>query len=144
VTGARRQPSSAPDRAAPRGPRPTVWPRLLQTLRASGSSGWWPAAILAIATAMVLVAFGTSIADVTIFGLYVAFGIALPGMLWVRFLRGHPTHIAEDLMLGLALGYCLEIAGYVVARAIGAPLVFLAWPVLTLAGFAAIPALRRH
>jgi hypothetical protein len=114
------------------------------TLRGVARSGWLPAAIVAVAAAVVLSAYEVPLAQVAIFGAYVAFGIALPGMLWVRFLRGRPAHIAEDLTLGLAAGYCLEIAAYVPARAIGAPLLFLVWPIATLVAFAAIPALRRH
>jgi len=113
------------------------------TLRASGS-GWLPASILALAATVIVTAYGTPIPQIAIFGVYVAFGIALPGMLWVRLLRGRATHISEDLTLGLAAGYCIEIAGYLAARAAGAPLLFLLWPVLTLLAFAAVPDLRRY
>ena len=114
------------------------------TLRASASSGWVPASLLVLAAAIVVSAYGTPISQVAIFGAYVAFGIALPGMLWIRLLRGRATHLSEDLTLGLAAGYCLEIATYVAARAIGAPLSFLLWPILTVAAFAAVPSLRRY
>ena len=97
------------------------------TRPASGSSGWLPAAILALVMSLVLVAFDTSVGQVAIFGLYVVFGLALPGMLWVRLLRRRATHISEDLTLGLAVGYCLEIATYIPARAVGAPLTPAAW-----------------
>ncbi len=108
------------------------------------STGWLPASILALGAAGVAVAYGTPIAQVGIFAVYVSIGIALPGMLWVRFLRNATHHVAEDLALGLALGYCLEIAVYLAARAVGAPLLVLLWPALTLAGFAIVPSLRRH
>jgi hypothetical protein len=114
------------------------------TLRASGSSGWLPASILAAATAAVLVHYDTPIVDVALFAAYVVLGLALPGMLWVRLLRGRGAHISEDAALGLALGYCLEIATYIPARAVGAPLLVLVWPIVTLVAFAALPALRRH
>jgi len=108
------------------------------------SSGWLPATLLAIATTVILQHYGTPPAQVAIFAAYVALGIALPGMLWVRWARGRPAHVAEDLTLGLATGYCLEIATYVVARAAGAPLLFLAWPIATLVLFAATPSLRKY
>jgi hypothetical protein len=117
---------------------------MLPTLRGSGSSGWLPASTLALAAAVVVGAYGTPIPQVAIFGAYVAFGIALPGMLWVRLLRGRATHVSEDLTLGLAAGYCLEVASYLAARAAGAPQLFLLWPVLTLLAFAAVPTLRRY
>ncbi len=72
------------------------------------------------------------------------FGLALPGMLWLRFVRGHATHPAEDAVLGLAVGYSVELVAYGVARAVGAPQAFLIWPVATLAAFAIIPGLRGH
>lgn len=114
------------------------------TFGATATSGWLPASILAIAATVVLAAYGTPVAQIAIFAAYVTLGIALPGMLWVRLLRGRATHISEDLTLGLALGYCIEIATYIPTRAIGVPLLFLLWPILTLAAFAAIPGLRRY
>lgn len=113
-------------------------------LRASASSGWLPAAILAMAAALAVAVFGVPIWQVAIFGTYVAFGIALPGMLWVRLLRDRPAHISEDIAMGLAVGYCVEVATYIAARAVGAPLLFLLWPILTLGAFGAVPAVRRH
>ena len=113
-------------------------------MRALASSGGLPASVLAVAAVVVLWAYGTPIAQALIFGAYVVFGIALPGMLWVRLFRGRAEHIAEDLALGLAFGYCLEIATYIPARAMGMPLLFVLWPISTLILFAAVPALRRH
>lgn len=117
---------------------------MLRTLRALASSGWVPALGLAICTVGVLVRYDTPIPDVFAFGVYVAVGIALPGMLWVRRLRGRAAHVSEDLTLGLTAGYAVEIASYVVARALGLPLLFLAWPIVTFALFAAVPRLRRY
>jgi len=112
--------------------------------RSSASSGWVPATIVAIATAAVVVAYGVSIGQVAIFGVYVALGITLPGLLLVRFLRRRAGYIAEDVALGLCAGYAIEIATYLVARAIGTPLLFLAWPIATLVAFTAVPGLRSH
>ena len=110
----------------------------------SRSSGWVPAAILGLATIAVLAAYGTPILEMAIFGVYIVVGIALPGMLWVRRLRGRAAHLSEDIALGLAVGYCLEIAAYVIARAVGVPLLFLLWPALTLLAFVALPSLRQY
>ena len=92
---------------------------------------------------IVLSAYGTPAQDVAIFAGYVIFGLALPGMLWVRLLRRTSSHLAEDLALGLAVGYCLELVAYLAARAIGVPLLFLVWVVVTYAVFAT-PNLRRY
>ena len=99
--------------------------------------------LLGLVAVGVLVDYGTPLPEILVFAAYVAFGIALPGMLWVRFLRGRASHISEDLTLGLVTGYCLEIATYVVVRAAGAPLLVLLWPALTLLAFAGVPRLRR-
>ena len=90
----------------------------------------------------VLTAYGTPIQATVLFATYLILGVTVPGTLWVRFLRGGPRHIAEDLALGLLLGYAVEIATYLVARAIGAPYLFLVWPIATIAGFLAIARLR--
>ena len=112
------------------------------TPRASASSGWLPAALLGLAAVVVLTAYGTPIQATVLFTTYLILGVTVPGTLWVRFLRGGPRHIAEDLALGLLLGYAVEIATYLVARAIDAPYLFLVWPIATIAGFLAIPRLR--
>jgi hypothetical protein len=117
---------------------------LPRTLRALASSGWVPASVLAICTVGVLAWYDTPIRDVLAFGVYVALGIAVPGTLWVRGLRGRAAHVSEDLTLGLTAGYAVEIATYIVARAVGLPLLFLAWPVVTYALFAGVPRLRRY
>ncbi len=114
------------------------------TLRASGSFGWLPASILAVATTVVLAIYGTPIAQIGVFAVYVVLGLALPGLLWVRLLRGCSAHIAEDVALGLAVGYSLEIAAYLPARAVGAPLLVAVWPIATIVAFAALPQLRGH
>ena len=88
----------------------------------SRSSGWLPMAILGLATVVALAIYGTPISQMAVFGLYVVVGVALPGMLLVRMLRGRATHLSEDVALGLAIGYRVEIAAYVMARAIGVPL----------------------
>ena len=126
-------------------PPPPLRPYSLAVdVRRHAGSGWVPAGILALGTAAVVAAYGTPIGQVATFAAYVMVGLALPGALWVRLLRGHPTHIAEDLTLGLTVGYCLELVTYLVARAAGAPLLFLLWPIATLLAFAAVPGLRRH
>ena len=112
--------------------------------RAYAFSGWLPASLLGLAGTVVLVAYGTPLSQVAIYAAYVAFGIAVPGMLWVRLLRGGARHIAEDLTIGLVAGYAIEIATYLPARAVGAPSLVLVWPAVTLVAFAVLPALRRY
>jgi hypothetical protein len=117
---------------------------LRATMRTVASSGWLPAAIVGVLTAVVLSAYDSPVAQTAIFGAYITFGIALPGLLLVRLLRGRAAHIAEDLALGLTAGYAVEVATYIVARAVGAPLLVLAWPIVVLLAFALLPSLRRN
>lgn len=106
------------------------------------ASGWAPAGLVAVAAAVAVLAFATPPAAAAAFAAYVALGIAVPGMLWVRAARGGGRHVAEDLALGLAAGYAIEILVYLPARWIGLPQLVLAWPVATLSAFALVPRLR--
>ncbi|MFC4531693.1 hypothetical protein [Sphaerisporangium dianthi] len=107
-------------------------------------ASWLPPVTLAALVAAVLYRYGVSVRDMLVFGVYVASGLALPGTLLVRALyRGRRT-FAEEVALGLALGYAVEVPVYVGARAAGMPLLAAAWPVVVVAAFAAVPGLRRH
>ncbi|GAA2329516.1 hypothetical protein [Dactylosporangium salmoneum] len=105
-------------------------------------SGWWPAGLVLVATAAVLHAYGVSLVTSGVFGLYVGLAVALPGMLLWRLLRRGP--LGEDLAVGAAVGYGLEILAYVPARALGVPLAALAAPAAVLVVFALVPGLRRN
>ncbi|MBN6053682.1 hypothetical protein JYK22_17205 [Nonomuraea sp. RK-328] len=91
-----------------------------------------------------LLRFGVAPKDMAFFGAYIALGVALPGLLLIRALYGQVRTLAEEVALGLALGYAVEVLAYVVARAAGVPLLVLAWPVAVYAAFVAVPRLRRH
>ncbi|MEV1169983.1 hypothetical protein [Nonomuraea sp. NPDC049784] len=80
----------------------------------------------------------------TFFGAYVVFALALPGLLLIRALYGDRRTLAEEVALGAALGYAIEVAAYIVARAVGLPLLVLVWPIGTYIAFLAVPRLRRH
>ena len=99
-------------------------------------SGWLPAAVAVAAASLVVVAYGVSPWDVVRFGADIVLAVAVPGLLWVRLLRRGPAHIAEDLGLGLALGYCINVAVYIVVRWIGVPQLVVAWAVVTYLVFA--------
>ncbi|GAA4206620.1 hypothetical protein GCM10022252_69010 [Streptosporangium oxazolinicum] len=94
----------------------------------------------------VLTFYGVSAADLASFGLYLALGLALPGLLLVRALHRGTRRLAlvEEVALGLALGYAVEVLVYVAVRAAGAPSLVAAWPVATYLAFTAVPRLRRH
>ncbi|MET7425855.1 hypothetical protein [Dactylosporangium sp. NPDC005555] len=88
--------------------------------------------------------YGVPVWTTAIFAGYVALGLILPGMLIWRAVRGRPGWFVEDVAAGLAVGYSCEVMIYIGARAIGAPLLNVAFPIVTIAVFAAVPGLRRH
>ncbi|MER6170496.1 hypothetical protein [Streptosporangium sp. NPDC001681] len=92
----------------------------------------------------VLGLFGVSAWDMVCFGAYVALGLTLPGLLLIRALYGGRRTLAEEIALGLTLGYAIEVLAYVAVRAAGMPLLVMAWPITTYAAFIAVPRLRRH
>ena len=63
---------------------------------------------------------------------------------WSASSAGGPATSPRTSRFGLCAGYAIEIATYLVARALGAPLLFLAWPIATLVAFTAVPGLRSH
>ncbi|GGO65540.1 hypothetical protein [Nonomuraea cavernae] len=125
------EPESGAGRAVPRGPLGRL-------------SAWLPATAVLSCAVVVLGLHGVSARDMSVFGLYVALGLALPGLLWVRLLHPRARTLPEELALGVALGYALELLAYLPARALGAPLLVVAWPLGTYAVFLAVPRLRRH
>ncbi|MBB4935771.1 hypothetical protein FHR32_000076 [Streptosporangium album] len=88
--------------------------------------------------------FGVSARDMVCFGAYVALGLTLPGLLLIRALYGGRWTLAEEIALGLVLGYAIEVLTYIAARAAGVPLLVTAWPIITYVVFTAVPRLRRH
>ncbi|GAA0374373.1 hypothetical protein GCM10009530_26100 [Microbispora corallina] len=93
---------------------------------------------------VVLLRYGVTPRDLLVFAVYVAFGLALPGVLLVRALHGGRRTLAEEIAFGLALGYALEVCSYIAARAAGLPLLVLVWPTATYALFLFVPRLRPH
>ncbi|WP_067175705.1 hypothetical protein [Microtetraspora niveoalba] len=108
------------------------------------TSRWLPAIATSGLSVAVLLYYGVSPRDLVVFSAYVLLCVAVPGVLLVRALyKGRRTRV-EEIALGLALGYAIEIFTYIAARAIGLPLLVLAWPAATYAVFIAVPRLRRH
>lgn len=123
--------------AAARGPRRRQWWGAL-------GSGWIPGTVLAAAAAGCLLLYGVTGPDLAAFSAYVVLGLALPGMLVTRALRGGARGLGEDLATGLVVGYAIELACYLPARAADRPLLVLVWPAATLVVFAGVPRLHRY
>ncbi|WP_143653142.1 hypothetical protein [Streptosporangium subroseum] len=108
------------------------------------ASRWLPVAFATVFSVVVLSAYGVSGSEISLFGAYVALGVALPGVLLVRALYPGSRTLAEEVALGVTLGYAVEVIVYIAARAAGLPLCVLVWPVTTYAAFLLVPRLRRH
>ncbi|WP_169945923.1 hypothetical protein [Microbispora sp. H11081] len=103
-----------------------------------------PAAFVCVVTLAVLLRYQVSVHDIAAFFTYVALGLTFPGVLLARFLCRGNRSPAEELALGLALGYAAEVPVYLAARAAGVPLLVLAFPAATYLLFLAVPRLRGH
>ncbi|MER7006894.1 hypothetical protein ABT297_28190 [Dactylosporangium sp. NPDC000555] len=134
-----------PTRAAPLGePTPAAPAGAVRLLRYRYECRYTGPALLLAAAFPLLWYYRVPPATTAIFVLYVALGVALPGTLWWRFLRGGAGWFAADAAAGLVVGYVGEVLTYVAARLIGAPLLVLAWPLGTAAAFLTIKSLRRY
>jgi hypothetical protein len=102
---------------------------------------WLPTVGLLGATTAILWAYGVAPGTSVRFLVYLGLAIALPGTLWWRALHPRGTFVIE-VAAGVAVGYIGEIFVYVLGRFVGAPLLVLAWPLGTVALFAALPRLR--
>lgn len=92
-------------------------------------AGWTPAALLLGVTTAVLLLSGLDPVDLARFGGYALLALVVPGTLLWRLLRPRrPRPWLEDVVLGSVLAYAVEIACYLPARAVGLPLLVLAWP----------------
>jgi hypothetical protein len=107
-------------------------------------SRWLPTITVTTLSAAVMLYYGVSPHDLLIYAAYVTLAVALPGVLLLRSLYGGHRTLAEEIALGLALGYALEVFTYIAARAVGLPLLVLAWPAATYTLFLLHPRLRRH
>jgi hypothetical protein len=105
---------------------------------------WLPAATVLTVTVGMLLSFGTSPWDILRFAGYIFWGLMLPGTLVYRSLRRTAHSLVDDLAMGTAVGFVLELAAWAVFGALGLQRYLLIWPLLVVAVFAGVPALRRH
>ncbi|WP_027341277.1 hypothetical protein [Hamadaea tsunoensis] len=107
-------------------------------------SGWIPAALTAALTAVFVVLYGVSAADVAKFSAYLLLVVVVPGTLLWRLLRGGSGLLAADVAAGTALGYALSVLVYLALRAVGLPQLAVVPTLAVLGLFAGVPGLRRH
>ena len=112
--------------------------------RGRQTKGWLPFVVALAGTAGSLLYYDVPAGDLVKFAAYTLLAGTLPGTLIWRALRGGAGVLALDAAFGTVVGFVIELPVYLLARAAGAPLAVLAWPVLTLILFLISPGLRRH
>ncbi|WP_440107961.1 hypothetical protein, partial [Streptosporangium sp. H16] len=132
------------ERRPARTPRTRHTWRTPRTLRTPRTWRWLPTASVTALTTAALLLYGVSATDIALFGAYLTLALALPGVLIIRATYRGDRTLAEEIALGTALGYALEIFTYIPARAAGLPLLVLTWPIATYTLFLTIPRLRKH
>jgi hypothetical protein len=105
---------------------------------------WAPFAAAVLACAVLLTIAGTSVLDLLRYAAYAVLAVGLPGTLVYRALRRTPHTFVEDVAVGLAVGLCLELAGWALFSLLHLQAWLLLWPLLVIVPFAAAPGLRRH
>jgi hypothetical protein len=91
----------------------------------------WAPLVAAVAfVAAVLLRAGTPPLDLLKYAGYVLLAVMLPGTLVYRLLRGRPYTLVEDLVMGLAVGLCLELGGWALFAALGWLAFVWLWPLL--------------
>ncbi|GII03250.1 hypothetical protein [Planobispora takensis] len=125
-----------PDAPAPGSARDREW--------RGAVARWLPAGVTTALIVLLLGFYDVSAADTAAFAAYFTLGVTLPGTLVARALRGGGRTAAEEIAVGTALGYAIEVPAYIAARAAGQPLLVALWPAGTYALFLAVPRLRRH
>ncbi|MEV7021296.1 hypothetical protein [Kitasatospora sp. NPDC093558] len=103
-----------------------------------------PAAAAYLLLVALLLAADTAPADIARYTFYAVWGVLLPGTLVFRALRRRPYTLVEDLVLGAATGLVLELGAWAVLMPLGLQKAAIAWPLLVVVPFAAVPGLRRH
>ena len=105
---------------------------------------WLPALVTVVVTVILLLTHGTAPLDVARYGLYLLVGLVLPGTLVYRALRRVPHSLVDDLVMGMATGFALELLAWTAYAGAGVQRYLWTWPVLVVALFLAVPGLRKH
>jgi hypothetical protein len=107
-------------------------------------AAWLPLVAVLVVLVGMLLQLGTSARDIAAYTGYAMWGVVLPGTLVYRALRRTPASLVEDLSFGAATGLVLEIVAFCLFAPLHLGALLVAWPVLVVVPFVAVPALRVH
>jgi hypothetical protein len=88
--------------------------------------------------------YGVSTGDLVKFAVYTLLANTLPGTLIWRAVRGRSSYLPMDLAFGTTTGFAVELPVYMVCRQFLEPVAVVAWPVVTILLFLAVPRLRGY
>lgn len=111
--------------------------------RALLSPGWLALIFTLAVTAVTMSYYGVGERAQLAFAAYSLGCVTLPGTLIWRALQGRSGYLPLDAAFGTAAGFAVELPVYMLARQADLPFAVLAWPILTVVAFAAVPRLRR-
>ncbi|GAA2528851.1 hypothetical protein [Pilimelia columellifera] len=107
-------------------------------------SAWAPAALVLVATVLVLRYHGVGLAVQGRYLAYLTLVVLVPGTLVWRCLRGGPGRLPADIVGGAAVGYAFVVLSYLAGRAVGMPYLPVAVAGAVLVAFGVVRPLRRH
>ncbi|WP_433826742.1 hypothetical protein ACQP2E_32215 [Actinoplanes sp. CA-015351] len=119
------------------------------TAGVAGRRRWYPspgwlALIFALAVSVVtLTYYGVAERDLITFAAYSLFCVTLPGTLIWRAVQGRSGFLPLDAAFGTTAGFAVELPVYMLARQADQPFAVLAWPIITIVAFIAVPQLRK-
>jgi hypothetical protein len=102
----------------------------------------WAVVVAALLAAMVWTS--TPEKQILRYAAYWVIGVAVPGTLVFRALRGSRGNLPEDVGFGAVTGFAVQLVGWALFVGAGLGGWLRVWPLLVIGLFVAVPGLRRH
>ena len=109
-----------------------------------GAGALAPGVVALVASCLVALRYGVSSTDVARYLLACAWSILLPGALVHRALRGRQRDLLSEVTWAFTVGLVIQLAAWAVFVGLGIGGWLAAYPLIVLAVFAVVPALRGH
>jgi hypothetical protein len=107
-------------------------------------AGYIPFLLTLVVIVPVMIYYGVGYGDLAKFAAYTLLANTLPGTLIWRAVRGHSGFLPVDVAFGTTMGFAVELPVYMLCRQIAVPVAVVAWPIVTVLLFLAVPRLRRY
>ena len=107
-------------------------------------AGYAPFLLTLLVVVPDLIYYGVGSGDLAKFAVYTLLANTLPGTLIWRAVRGRASYLPMDLAFGTTMGFAVELPVYMLCRQFAAPVAVVAWPIVTVLLFLAVPGLRGY